>query len=185
MRPSLITSRILRAAAHRCIFRETKWTQIPLSAARAPSADPSDAINSAACPRSYSPLRRSSAWFCPPRHAVSRSTNRGIKISLRANYSARQESTPRSFFQEVHANQAFTDSKFCPIEQHCCTHPLFIVESPIRRIHIFQIDESVAHFQKAMLARNFRVFYRNVRPFASNHHPRFVQRERRSLDRAR
>src|SRR6266850_2080010 len=49
----------------------------------------------------------------------------------------------------------------------------FDEERPVGRVHVFQIDISIAHLQQAVMPGDFRVLHRNIRALPPQHHSRF------------
>ena len=87
----------------------------------------------------------------------------GLRVEINANLPIRNWShfeasrQARLFRLEVHTNQAVANPKFGSILKHRRAHAFFFVEGPVGRVHVFQIDERVPHFQQAMMPGNFRV----------------------------
>src|SRR5437899_189539 len=77
---------------------------------------------------------------------------------------------------ETHSKHTSADSKLGAVPQHRRANALFVEERPVGRIHIFQIDVGIAHFEQAMMPGDFRVLQRNIRALTPQHYSRFGER---------
>jgi hypothetical protein len=59
--------------------------------------------------------------------------------------------------RETDAQEGFADAEFGVVYEHGGAHAFFLVEGAVGGIQISQIDVGVAHFDDAMMPRNFGV----------------------------